>query len=236
MLRNPNNPENAVFAPRPDGGFTRFNADTGRPWNAGPGDQHGLFDRNGALHFGKLPSTMALDSATGLDPSSAGYRTPNSTSGFTPAPELPAKSGARMGEPGGADQNGGGAGGLKISRARAHAIWTFMQPKLSAQDLDKLVEMLKPMVDWSLPDEDEGADEDQPPAFEGQPLRGGSMRSSDPSHFPRRHRRRAQGFSERTSLYGERRTRAALWGARAANSLPEGSAATRPRRGESRRG
>ena len=36
MLRNPNHPPSAVFAPRPDGSFTRFNALTGAPMPATP--------------------------------------------------------------------------------------------------------------------------------------------------------------------------------------------------------
>jgi hypothetical protein len=97
MLKNPNNSPSACFVPTGDKGlFRRFNSATGRPWDAGPGDEHGLYDRSGALHFGKLPRTMALDSAMGLgeDPSSAHYRHPSAPNNFQPAPELPRISAA----------------------------------------------------------------------------------------------------------------------------------------------
>jgi hypothetical protein len=179
MLTNPNNAPNAVFVPTAGGYFRRFNANTGRPMDAGPGDEHGLFDSGGRLHYGKLPSTMALDSANGLDPSSAGFRTPNSTSTFSPAPPLPPKSGALTGRPGETTADQGG-GGQKISRSRAHKIWSMAKDKLSPSDLDQLTKMLKGIVDWSLPDEDEQGQAqdqppDQPPSFAGQHLRGGGM-------------------------------------------------------------
>jgi hypothetical protein len=48
---------------------------------------------------------------------------------------------------------GGGSG--KISRARAHKAWSLAKDKLSPADLAKFTEMIRPMVDWDLPDEDE---------------------------------------------------------------------------------
>lgn len=66
MLRNPNHPPSAVFAPRPDGSFTRFNALTGAPMPASAADAHGLHDRDGKLHFGEMPPYEALDAAPSL--------------------------------------------------------------------------------------------------------------------------------------------------------------------------
>lgn len=74
--------------------------------------------------------------------------------------------------------NGGAGGGQKISRGEAHRIWSFLQPKLSPQDLDKATQLLSAMVDESLPDPDEGAQgqaQDQPPRFRGMPQTGGQI-------------------------------------------------------------
>ena len=152
MLQNRAHGENAVFVPKADGsGFDRFHALSGRVMPVGPQDSHGLFSEDGRMYHGSLPREMALDSAEGLRPNSAGYQGPSSTSAFQPAPQLRPTSASRMGES--ADQGNGGGGPQKISRAAAHAIWSLAKDKISAAELDQLTAMLRSMVDPSLPDE-----------------------------------------------------------------------------------
>jgi hypothetical protein len=105
----------------------RYRTDTGAPWPyPASRDPVGVYGQDGSLYIGALPPRMAYDAANGLDPSSAGYRHPSEPSTFQPARELPATSAAGMGQREATDQGDGGEGnrGARISRARAHAIWS----------------------------------------------------------------------------------------------------------------
>jgi hypothetical protein len=99
----------------------RYRTDTGAPWPYPAGrDPVGVYGQDGSLYIGALPPRMAYDAASGLDPSSAGYRHPSEPSTFQPARELPATSAAGMGQREATDQGDGGEGnrGAGISRAR----------------------------------------------------------------------------------------------------------------------
>jgi hypothetical protein len=171
MLANKNHTESACFVPTVGGAFARFNSLTGEPMPAGPADGHGLYDAGGGrMGFGRLPASMAQDSAEGLTPNSAGYRHPSAPTSFQPAPELPRTSASGMGvKAETADQEGGGR---KISRDTASKIWSLAKDKISPAELATLVQMLKGMIDPDLADEPEQG-QDQPPAFPGRPERPG---------------------------------------------------------------
>jgi hypothetical protein len=158
MLKNPNNGPNAVFVPRPDGSFRRFDATTGRPMDHQKnGAPNGLYDQNGKLFFGAMPPDLACDAMPSLWDKTA-----------DPKP------------PGSRDQDTGGS--QKISRSSAQKAWAFAKDRLSPEDLEKLIEYLNGLVDPDLPDDAE--DESGPVQFAGVPKPGGSMVSSDPSHQP----------------------------------------------------
>jgi hypothetical protein len=164
MLRNPNHPPSAVFVPRPDGSFRRFNATSGKPMDhQKTGAPNGLFDQNGKLYFGKMPPDMACDAM----PSPA-------TTGHGPESPDPEFAYAKHAKGGMLDPSLANAGGQKISVDKANRIWALAKDKISPAELDQLVEMLRPLVDPNLEDEGEQA-QDQPPDFVGKPRPGGTM-------------------------------------------------------------
>jgi hypothetical protein len=149
MLKNPNNGPNAVFVPRPDGSFRRFDGTTGRPMDHQKnGAPNGLYDQNGKLFFGAMPPDLVCDAMPSLWDKTA-----------DPKP------------PGSRDQDTGGS--QKISRSSAQKAWAFAKDRLSPEDLEKLIEYLNGLVDPDLPDDAE--DESGPVQFAGMPKPGGSM-------------------------------------------------------------
>jgi hypothetical protein len=205
MLKNPNIGPNAVFVPTRNGAFRRFNAATGKPMDAGPGDAHGLFDRDGKIHFGELPAAMAQDqmpdfrpdapakaAAVGarreqMDQSDDGPLTKEHAAQLS---DLAFKAGASEDDlrtfqrvlaqlcGGGDDPTSGAATDQKsgrITRDAAAKIWDIAKDQLSPADLAELTERLKACLAG------EGEAMDAPPNFVGKPLTGGGMVTGDES-------------------------------------------------------
>lgn len=106
------------------------------------------------MHFGELPATMALDAAPAVNQAQMNGR-----------PSLPSDEGFLSELSRASDQEGSTGGERKISRSKAHRIWEIGKKTLSPEDLDRLTTLLKGVVDYSLPDEEDSDVEDEVPPF-----------------------------------------------------------------------
>ncbi len=186
MLKNPNNAANAVFVPTTNGAFARYNALTGAPMPAAAADEFGLFDRDGKMHFGRLPASMATDAMPNLfDRGASDPRPPTSGAvmgsrdqgaGGTISREQAAaihdachhagcdevtmehlgKALSAIVGPAAPAKDQNGGGGQKISHGAAKRFYDAVSPKLSPADCQTLIQNLMAMVDPNLPDPDEG--------------------------------------------------------------------------------
>lgn len=161
MLQNRNHGEHAVFVPTRGGNFARYNSETGQPWPVGPGDAHGLHDRDGRMHYGPLPAGMALDAMPSLWDKTSDAR----------------------------DQgNGGGALGASQLKA-ARDLHGFMKTRLSPEDHGQFSDLMLQYLHRLAGGEANAEGEDQttgsgPPAFPGGPTPGGVI-GADPHERPR---------------------------------------------------
>jgi hypothetical protein len=123
------------------------------------------------MHFGELPATMALDAAPAVNQAQMNGR-----------PSLPSDEGFLSESSRASDQEGSTGGERTISRSKAHRIWEIGKKTLSPEDLDRLTTLLKGVVDYSLPDEEDSDVEDEVPPFvqrakiQGMPDSDGKIR------------------------------------------------------------
>lgn len=195
MLKNPNHPEGALFAPMANGSFRRYSGLTGKPLDFHPDrEAGGLFDLNGQLAFGQMPRGEAHDAMPELWDKSA---TKQSQSTGSRDEDKPEGKGARKSGPaellqspfepdgGGflpeiqpdqeAAEGAGEGGGGKA--AHAAKLLKLLKDKLSPTDYVEFCQRLADALEGGEGGEEgeEGEARDMPPAYPGRPTPGGKM-------------------------------------------------------------